>query len=112
MNIKKILFIIAVYIVLVNPLAAQNEMPDREQRIYALSEIWKELHYNFAFPETLKKVNLDSLYRAYIPKVEGVEDNYEYYRVLSSFMAHFNEAHTRIYPIQRRTMLLLLKLLI
>jgi C-terminal processing protease CtpA/Prc len=80
-----------------NTLTAQDKMPDREQRIYTLSEIWKEMHYNFAFPENLKKANIDSLYLAYLPKVEQVKDNYEYFRVLSSFMAFFNEAHTRIY---------------
>lgn len=87
----------AICILLSNTLIAQDRLPDREQRIYALSEIWKEMHYNFAFPEKLKKANIDSLYLAYLPKVEQVKDYYEYFRVLSSFMAFFNEAHTRIY---------------
>ncbi len=30
-----------------------------------------------------------------------VESTYEYYRILSSFMANFNEAHTRIYTSKR-----------
>ena len=77
-------------------LQAQEIVPSKEQRIYTLSTIWKELEYNFAFPENLKKANLDSLYLAYLPKVEAVKDQYEYYRTLSSFLAHFNEAHTRI----------------
>ena len=77
-------------------LMAQENMPSREDRIYSLSLIWKEILYNFAFPETLQQVNIDSLYMAYIPKVEQAKDYYEYYLVLSSFMAHFNDAHTRI----------------
>ncbi|MCD8179321.1 MAG: S41 family peptidase [Tannerellaceae bacterium] len=79
----------------------QNELPNREDRIYTLSYIWKELDYNFAFPETLKEVNIDSLYRVYLPKIESVETNYEYYRTLSEFMANFKEAHTRIYTDNR-----------
>lgn len=88
-------------LMLTNMLMAQDEILNREQRIYSLSEIWKELHYNFAFPQTLQQVNIDSLYMAYLPKVEQAKSNYEYYRVLSSFMANFNEAHTRIYASKR-----------
>lgn len=89
--------VFALCILLNNKLIAQDQMPGRQQRIYTLSEIWKELHYNFAFPENLKKANIDSLYLAYLPKVEQAKDNYEYFRTLSSFIASFNEAHTRIY---------------
>ena len=73
-------------------------IPNKEERIYSLSKIWKELEYNFAFPEKLKTANLDSLYLAYLPLVENAPDNYAYYRILCSFMAHFDEAHTRIIP--------------
>lgn len=86
---------------LVNKLPAQEKMPNHEERIYSLSLIWKEMHSSFAFPETLHQVNIDSLFMAYLPKVEQTKSNYEYYRVLSSFMAHFNEAHTRIYTSHR-----------
>lgn len=100
---KKNIFIglIALVFVLPNILVAQEKTTTREERIYALSFIWKEMNYTFAFPETLKKVNLDSLYMAYLPKVEQAKSNYEYYRRLSEFMAHFNEAHTRIYASER-----------
>ena len=30
-----------------------------------------------------------------------IKDEYEYYRILSSFMANMNEAHTRIIPPQK-----------
>lgn len=79
-------------------LSAQKPFLDKYERIYSLSEIWKELDYNFAFPDKSKEANLDSLYQAYLPKVENAEDTYTYYRVLSSFMAAMNEAHTRILP--------------
>ena len=84
-----------------NVLRSQNNMPNHLQRIYSLSTIWKEMQYNFAFPEKLKQANIDSLYLAYLPKVEGINSEYEYYKTLSEFIAHFNEAHTRIYIAKR-----------
>lgn len=75
---------------------AQENYPGREERIYSLSTLWKELEYNFAFPEAWKKNNPDSLYMAYLPKVENAKSHYDYFRVLSSFMARCNEAHTRV----------------
>jgi len=90
-----------IFTLIANIVIAQDKMPSREDRIYSLSVIWKEMQYNFAFPEKLQTANTDSLYRAYLPKIEQVKNNYEYYRTLCSFMAHFNEAHTRIYVSNR-----------
>lgn len=42
-------------------LSAQKPFLDKYERIYSLSEIWKELDYNFAFPDKSKEANLDSL---------------------------------------------------
>ena len=80
---------------------SQNNLPNKEERIYSLSMIWKEIEYNFAFPSYIQRHELDSLYLEYLPKVENVKDEYEYYRILSSFMANMNEAHTRIIPPQK-----------
>lgn len=79
----------------------QSNLPSKKERIYSLSMIWKELEYNFAFPSYFQKHRLDSLYLNYLPKIENVKDEYEYYRILSSFMANMNEAHTRIIPPQK-----------
>jgi C-terminal processing protease CtpA/Prc len=83
-------------------LMGQQTLPEREARIFSLSTIWKELQYNFAFPEKLQQANIDSLYWAYLPKIEQVKSYYEYYYALSGFMAHLNEAHTRIYSLSER----------
>ena len=99
--LKRKSIIILLCILLTTNLTAQNNFPSREERIYDLSKLWKEIAYNFVFPETLQNVNIDSLYFAYLPKVEQVKNNYEYFRVLSAFMAHFNEGHTRIMATQR-----------
>lgn len=94
--IKKFMLSLAVCVLAYSSTQAQGRYPNREERIYTLSTLWKELQYNFAFPENWKNMNLDSLYMAYLTQVEKAEDHYDYFRVLSSFMAHCNEAHTRI----------------
>lgn len=76
---------------------SQNENFSKEERIYALSTIWKEISYNFSFPERFSEFNMDSLYLSYLPKMEQDIDNYEFYRLLSSYISHFRDAHTRIY---------------
>ena len=81
---------------LAGTLSAQDGLPSREERIYSLSLIWREMAYNFVFPEKLQRIHLDSLYRAYLPKVEQAQSSYEYFRVLCAFMAHFNDAHTYV----------------
>ena len=98
---KLIIIMLVIYSSLTSVLYAQEKFPNKEERIYTLSLIWRELHYNFAFPETLKRVNADSLYMAYLPKVEQAENMYDYYRTLSSFMACFDDGHTRIIASQR-----------
>jgi len=100
-NLCKLLSLLFFFSLNQSIVIAQNSMPSREQRIYDLSLIWKEIQYNFVFAETLQKVNIDSLYLAYLPKVEQVTNLYEYYRVLNAFTANFNDAHTRISAIER-----------
>ena len=82
-------------------LSAQDNLPSRERRVYDLSLIWQEMKYNFVYAEKFQQVNIDSLYFAYLPKVEQATSRYEYFRVLNAFMAHFNEGHTFIYAENR-----------
>ena len=104
MNKRKII-ILAIFMLscpcLTTIITAQDNMPSREKRIYDLSLIWKEMQYNFVYSEIFQQTNIDSLYLDYLPKVEQATSLYEYFRVLSSFMAHFNEGHTRIYSTER-----------
>jgi carboxyl-terminal processing protease len=67
----------------------------QEQKIYELSVVWKELSYNFANMDNCPGLNMDSLYRAYIPLVQRTKDDFEYYKTLQEFLAHFNNGHTR-----------------
>ena len=90
-------YIILCLIIYSSFLCAQELRLDRYERIYMVSSIWKEMSYNFAFPDKLfGRLNTDSLYRTYLPLVEQEVDTYRVYKLLSAYMANFNEAHTRM----------------
>ena len=40
-----------------------------EQKVYELSVLWKEMSYNFGNMDNCPGLDIDSLYRAFIPKV-------------------------------------------
>ena len=100
---KKIIIVLCILCIVVHTGRA-NQSKDsnnaaallsKQEKIYALSLLWKELHYNFAYPDRLQKANIDSLYMAFLPKIEQAEGK-EYYRTLQAFLAHFNDGHTLI----------------
>jgi C-terminal processing protease CtpA/Prc len=68
----------------------------REDKMYALSLIWKEADYNFVFFDKQPHLNWDSLYVAYIPKILATRNEYEYYRVLASFIKLLKDGHTTV----------------
>jgi len=65
----------------------------KEQKLYELSVVWKELTYNFANMDNCPTINLDSLYREYMAYVQNTHNDWEYYKVLQRFLAHFNNGH-------------------
>ena len=65
-----------------------------EQKAYELSMAWKELSYNFANKEHCQGLNMDSLYAAYIPKIQRTKDDFEHYLTMQEFLAHFYNSHT------------------
>ncbi len=66
-----------------------------EQKIYELSQIWKDAEYNFAFWD---KVNIDwdAEYKKALPGVLATSDVYEYYRELARFINLLGDGHTGI----------------
>lgn len=66
-----------------------------EQKIYELSQIWKDAEYNFAFWD---KVNIDweAEYKKALPGVLATTDVYEYYRELARFINLLGDGHTGI----------------
>lgn len=65
-----------------------------EQKAYEFSMAWKELSYNFANMEHCQGLNMDSLYAAYIPKIQRTKDDFEHYLTMQEFLAHFHNSHT------------------
>ena len=68
-----------------------------EQKLYELSVVWKELSYNFANMDNCSNLNLDSLYREYMVVVQNTKNDWEYYKVMQRFLAHFNNGHVFCY---------------
>jgi C-terminal processing protease CtpA/Prc len=73
---------------------------DKEQKIYELSMIWKEVSYNFDNFDNCPGLDIDSLYRAFIPIIQNTENDWDYVMAIQRFMAHFNNGHTSVsdYP--------------
>lgn len=95
---KKIPFILAFVTILITPtLIAQvggKEQLTSSQKIYELAVVWKELSYNFANMDNCQGLNVDSLYAAYIPKIQRTKDDFEHYLTMQEFLAHFHNSHT------------------
>ena len=47
-----------------------------EDKLYGLSLFWKEASYNFAYFDQVPKLDFDSAYREYIPKVLATKTTY------------------------------------
>lgn len=71
----------------------------KEQKAYELSVVWKELSYNFGNIDNCPDLNIDSLYREYLPLITETENDFEYYKMMQRFMAHFNNGHTLVYGV-------------
>jgi len=69
----------------------------KEQKMYELSVVWKELSYNFANMDNCPKVHLDSLYREYMIVVQNTKNDWEYYKAMYRFLSNFNNGHVTIY---------------
>jgi len=77
--------------------ASEINQISAEQKVYELSVLWKEMSYNFGNMDNCPGLDIDSLYRAFIPKVTETKDDFEYWKMLQRFMACFNNGHTKIF---------------
>lgn len=66
-----------------------------EQKIYELSQIWKDAEYNFAFWDKVS-IDWDGEYRKALSGVLATSDMYEYYRELARFINLLGDGHTGI----------------
>ena len=77
--------------------ASEINQISAEQKVYELSVLWKEMSYNFGNLDNCPGLDIDSLYRAFLPKVTETKDDFEYWKMLQRFMACFNNGHTKIF---------------
>lgn len=73
----------------------KTELTDTE-KLYGLSQYWKEAAYNFAYFDHVPGLNWDSAYREFIPQVLNTNGIYEYYRTMQRFAALLKDGHTYI----------------
>jgi carboxyl-terminal processing protease len=66
-----------------------------EDKLYGLSKFWSEVSANFAYFDHAK-VNWDSTYRAYVPKVIATKNTWEYYMLMQRFCALLKDGHTGV----------------
>ncbi|GHT48297.1 hypothetical protein FACS189440_11520 [Bacteroidia bacterium] len=69
----------------------------KEERVYWLSKIWKDVSDNFYDTQKLKAMNWDSIYISYLPQVESVEKKCDYYGILSDFIGLLHDEHSGFY---------------
>ena len=65
-----------------------------EQKAYELSLIWKEMSYNFDNMNHCPELDMDSLYRSFVPVVMATADDFEYSKAVMRYLAHFRNNHT------------------
>ena len=65
-----------------------------EQKAYELSLIWKEMSYNFDNMSHCPELDMDSLYRAFVPVVMTTSDDFEYSKAVMRYLSHFRNNHT------------------
>ncbi|HTJ49960.1 MAG TPA: S41 family peptidase [Cyclobacteriaceae bacterium] len=66
------------------------------EKIAGLSKFWSEAKYNFVNFDLVSRLNFDSLYLSYLPKVRQTKSTLEYYLVLEQFAAVLSDGHTNV----------------
>jgi len=67
-----------------------------EERIYALSLIWREAKYNFAYWDERPELDWDAAYRQALPRVMAANDAYAFFRELQRFVALLRDGHSYV----------------
>ncbi|MCC3158464.1 hypothetical protein LJ737_14535 [Hymenobacter sp. 15J16-1T3B] len=69
-----------------------------EEKIAGLSRFWSEAKFNFPFFDKVPHLAWDSLYVAYLPKVQAAPTTLAYYQLLQEMCAQLRDGHTNVYP--------------
>ncbi|MDB4913995.1 MAG: peptidase [Gemmatimonadetes bacterium] len=73
----------------------RDTLPERE-RLAGLSLLWAEVRYGYPDFQQRPDVSWDSLYIAYIPRVQAARRTRDYYQVLRRFTAELGDGHTDV----------------
>lgn len=66
------------------------------EKVYWLGQLWAETKYNFVNIDRFK-LDLDSLYKSFIPIVLTTKNDFEYFNVLQKFVASLHDGHSEVY---------------
>lgn len=95
MNKYLIIILIAVF-----PYVAHAQMPNtlsNTDKIYGLSNFWKEVSYNYVYLNDIDKEAWEEEYKRLLGQVQNTHNDYQYYRLLHKFCALLKDGHTNIY---------------
>jgi C-terminal processing protease CtpA/Prc len=67
-----------------------------DEKVAGLSKLWSEIKYNFVYFERVPGLNWDSLYMAFLPKVQQTQNTLDYYRALQEMCGHLKDGHTGV----------------
>lgn len=76
--------------------SSANRPLTASEKIAGLSKVWSEAKFGFANFDLVPKLDWDSAYLAFIPKVEATKTTREYYNVLKEFNQLLRDGHSRI----------------
>ena len=93
---KNILFVACIFMCMRSfaQIDTKSNISDKD-KVFGLSKFWSEAAYNFAYFDKTK-INWDSTYQEFIPKVLATKSTWEYYNVMEQFAALLKDGHTDI----------------
>jgi carboxyl-terminal processing protease len=74
-----------------------NESLTPKERLEVFEKVWKEINDNYYDP-TFKGVNWQEVHNRYLPLVQGVQTDPEFYTLLNKMAGELRDSHTRILP--------------
>lgn len=77
--------------------SAFSQSYSKQERVFWLSQIWKDVSDYYYDPDKLVRINWDSLFVSYIPQVERSTDDDDFYRTLQRFMVHVRDGTRKSY---------------
>jgi len=65
-------------------------------RVFGLAKLWSEVKYTFANFDLVPDLDWDKAFQEYLPKAAEPQDDAEYFRLLTRFVALLHDGHTGV----------------